>query len=149
MSEVNTTMTPAQCADALEALLNETRQELYEAERDFYAVKKEVEGSLSNGSEDKLARVIVESVPAAERYTTTMNQLPEEVKTKFAAIRSALENHIASGGVGEAENAQNEKYRSALRCLEQIAEKGFRYGSARYGLYHDEIESALATLRNR
>ena len=55
MSEINNTMTPAQCADALEALLNETRQELTEAENDYKAAQLRLDAKKRTGTRTEVA----------------------------------------------------------------------------------------------
>ena len=144
MSTIETTMTPAQCADELETLLNETRQELLESERGYNNAKKQLASTIRSGSKIKFAQEIVNAAPSAELYISDRIQRPEEVRAKIAAIRSAFESHIASIGMTAAEN---EKYRSAMICLEKVIEGVLEYGANYAGLRREEVEAALATLR--
>lgn len=153
MSTIETTMTPAQCADELETLLNETRQELLESERGYNNMKTQLAAKLRSGSEIKFAQEIVNAAPSAERYISDRLRRPEEVRAKMAAIRSAFESHIASAGMTAAEdvekNTQNEKHRSAMICLEKVIEGVMKHGANYAGLRREEVETALNALRDR
>ncbi len=99
MSEITETMTPYQCAVALEVLLTETGRELMESERDYNRAKLGLDAKKRTGTDAQIATALAVMKTAEERYNNARKLLPEEVGAKFAAIRSALEKHIAAGEV--------------------------------------------------
>lgn len=218
MSEITEIMTPYQCAVALEGLLTETGRELMESERNYNRAKLGLDAKKRTGTNAQIAMALADMETAGERYDNARKRLPEEVGAKFAAIRSALEKHIAAEEVVNpaavdmatvellksgaltaedmehlardartkgnytmlrmivaearrqydamadkagteterrkflavlcaAENTPNEKYRSAMECLELVLRKGFKSGANYYNIQRENIESALAILR--
>lgn len=101
MNELNTTMTPAQSADALERLLLETRHTLAETEREYNSAKLYLDGKKKNGTLREKAVAEAEFAAAEEVYRKTRQSLPAEVKNKLSSIRSALDKHLQIGGLAD------------------------------------------------
>lgn len=101
MSEINNTMTPAQCADALEALLNETRQELTEAENDYKAAQLRLDAKKRTGTRVEVAFAEAAVEGTKERYDNARYKLPTQIEGKLAAIRSAMNKSLQIGGLAD------------------------------------------------
>ncbi len=101
MSEINNTMTPAQCADALEALLNETRQELTESENDYKAAQLRLDAKKRTGTRTEVAFAEAAVEGTKERYDNARNHLPAQIESKLTAIRSAMNKSLQTGGLAD------------------------------------------------
>lgn len=101
MSEINNTMTPAQCADALEALLNETRQELTESENDYKAAQLRLDAKKRTGTRTEVAFAEAAVEGTKERYDNARNHLPAQIENKLTTIRSAMNKSLQIGGLAD------------------------------------------------
>ena len=101
MSEINNTMTPAQCADALEALLNETRQELTESENDYKAAQLRLDAKKRTGTRTEVAFAEAAVEVTKERYDNARKHLPAQIEDKLTAIRSAMNKSLQIGGLAD------------------------------------------------
>ena len=135
MSEINNTMTPAQCADALEALLNETRQELTESENDYKAAQLRLDAKKRTGTRAEVAFAEAAVEGTKERYDNARNHLPAQIESKLTAIRSAMNKSLQIGGLADPEQvdmATVELLKSGAMTpadLENLGQKALQKGN--------------------
>lgn len=135
MSEINNTMTPAQCADALEALLNETRQELTEAENDYKAAQLRLDAKKRTGTRAEVAFAEAAVEGTKERYDNARYKLPAQIEGKLTAIRSAMNKSLQIGGLADPEQvdmATVELLKSGVMTpadLENLGQKALQKGN--------------------
>lgn len=95
------TITMQGCADALETLLNETRQSLDETGTYYNETKTALEAAQRRGDAVRIAKANAFYTEAEQIYTKTRLSLSETVKSRLEAIQRDMERAISAADLAD------------------------------------------------